>query len=167
MKAKQNSKAGSIYLLGIGFFLFVMGAVFCWLMAKSFGNASDTRKWVKTPCLIIRSEVAKRADSNIAPEYRWQVFYKYQFAGGDYTSDLYKPIDQARGQRWGKSVEKVKKLIEQYPKDTKAVCFVNPDALQMTILDVWWLEPMLSVQTSLFTPSLKKSSNLLLTSFAI
>ena len=79
-------------------------------------------------------------------------------------SDLSKPIDQACGQRWGKSVEKVKKLIEQYPKDTKAVCFVNPDALQMAILDVWWLEPIhgnyqtarLGVQTSLFTPSLKK-----------
>ncbi len=66
----------------------------------------------------------------------------------------------------GGSVEKVKKWIEQYPKDTKAVCFVNPNVLQMAILDVWWLEPMLSVQTAPFTPSLK-NANLLLTSFAI
>ncbi|MFC5049847.1 DUF3592 domain-containing protein [Rubritalea spongiae] len=127
----RSSKAGAVYLFGIGLFLFFLGAGFCWLMAKSFRNASDTRQWVETSCLIIRSELGKRADVNIAPEYRWEVSYKYQYEGGDYVSDLYKP----RGQKWQKSIEKVKKLIAEYPLDTRAVCYVNPDEPSIAILE--------------------------------
>ncbi|MGJ8671753.1 DUF3592 domain-containing protein [Rubritalea sp.] len=129
--SEKSSKAGSIYLFGIGLFLFFLGAGFCWLMAKSFRSASDTREWVETPCLIIQSEVGKRADVNIAPEYRWEVAFKYQFQGGDYVSELYKP----RGQKWQKSIEKVKKQIAEYPQDAQSVCYVNPENASMAILD--------------------------------
>jgi hypothetical protein len=129
--SQKSSKAGAIYIFGIGLFLFFLGAGFCWLMAKSFAKASDTRKWVETPCLIIQSEMTKRADLNIAAEYRWEVAFKYQYEGGDYVSELYKP----RGQKWQKSIEKVKKQIAEYPQDARSVCYVNPEDPSMAILD--------------------------------
>ncbi|MEO1856806.1 MAG: DUF3592 domain-containing protein [Rubritalea sp.] len=119
---EKQTKAGAIYLFGIGLFLFFLGAGFCWLLAKSFGNASDTREWVETPCLIIRSEIGKRSDVNIAAEYRWEVAFKYQFEGEDNIGETYKP----RGQRWHKSTDKVKQLLVEYPVDLQTVCFVNP-----------------------------------------
>lgn len=79
---KKKSKAGAIYLFGIGLFLFFLGAFFCWLLAKSFGNAKDTRTWVETPCLIISSEISTRSAANIAAEYRWEVAFKYQYEIG-------------------------------------------------------------------------------------
>jgi hypothetical protein len=120
---EKQSKAGAIYLFGIGLFLFFLGAGFCWLLAKSYGNASDTRKWLETPCLIIRSDLGKRSELNISPEYRWEVAFKYQFEGEDNISETYKP----RGQRWRNSIEKVKPMLEQFPVDKKTICFVNPE----------------------------------------
>ena len=119
---EKKSKAGAIYLLAMGIFLFFLGAGFCWLMAKSFGFASDTRQWAETPCLIIRSEINKRSEVNIATEYRWEVAFKYQFKGKDYISETYKP----RGQRWRKSIEQVAPMLEEYPVNMQTVCFVNP-----------------------------------------
>ena len=131
---KKKSNAGAIYLLSIGLFLTLLGAGFFWLLWQSFGNARDTRKWTEVPCLVINSEVERRADVNIAPEYRWRVSYKYQYEGGDFISDLYKPIDEARGQKWGKSIEVVKRQIEEYPLNAKATCFVNPKRPEMAVL---------------------------------
>jgi len=119
---EKKSRAGAIYLFGIGLFLFFLGAGFCWLLANSFGNASDTRKWVETPCLIIRSEVGKRSAVNISAEYRWEVAFKYQFEGEDNIGETYKP----RGQRWRRSIDKVAPMVEEYPVDMQTVCFVNP-----------------------------------------
>ena len=119
---KKKSKAGAIYLFGMGLFLFFLGAGFCWLLAKSYGNASETRQWVETPCLIIRSEIGKRSEINITAEYRWELAFKYQFEDEDNISETYKP----RGQRWRKSIDDVKSQIEEYPVDKQTVCFVNP-----------------------------------------
>ncbi|MFC4993944.1 DUF3592 domain-containing protein [Rubritalea tangerina] len=95
----------------------------------------DTRKWVETPCLVVQSEVEKRSAKHIAPEYRWLVTYTYQYEGKHYTSALFKPIDEERGQRWGKSIEKVKKRIEEYPIDLQTTCYVNPDEPELAVLE--------------------------------
>ena len=134
MSTQKKSLAGSIYLFCIGLFLFALGAGFCWLLANSYGNAVNTRHWVETPCLIIHSDMTKRSDRNIASEYRWEVLYKYQFANGDYTCELYKPIDQSRGQKWSKSIESVKKLIATYPEGAESTCYVNPKQPEVAVL---------------------------------
>lgn len=118
----QKSIAGSVYLLCIGLFLVLLGAGFCWLLINSYGNASDTRKWDETPCLIIRSEVETKSVDRISKEYQWKVAYKYQYKGEDLIGELYEP----RGQRWRKSIEQVKPFLEEYPKGAQTVCFVNP-----------------------------------------
>lgn len=119
--AKKNI-AGSIYLLGIGLFLTLLGAGFFWLMLQSFGKASDTRQWDETPCLIIRSEVLPRSIDGITKEYQWKVAFKYQYKGEDLIGEKYKP----RGQRWRKSIEEVKAMLEEYPVGARTICFVNP-----------------------------------------
>lgn len=118
----KKSIAGSIYLFGIGLFLTLLGAGFCWLLLNSFGNAKDTREWDETPCLIIRSEVETKSVDRITKEYQWKVAYKYQYKGEDLIGELYEP----RGQRWRKSIEEVKPFLEEYPKGSQTVCFVNP-----------------------------------------
>lgn len=122
----KKSRAGSVYLFCMGLFLLGIGGLFCWLMLRSYDNASATRDWVETPCLIIRSEVETRSQRDISAEHRWQVSYKYQFNEAHFISELYKPIDQQRGQRWGKSSEKAERLVEDYPKGTRSTCYVNP-----------------------------------------
>lgn len=128
---KKQSKAGSIYLFCIGLFLVFLGAGFFWLMLQSFGNASDTRSWEKTPCLIIRSEVGTRSIDNISKEYRWEVAYKYRFNDEDFIGEKFKP----RGQRWRKSIEQVKPQIAEFSEGLRSECFVNPDQPEEAILD--------------------------------
>lgn len=120
--AKKNI-AGSIYLLGIGLFLVLLGGGFCWLLWNSFNRASDTRKWVETPCLIINSEALPRSIDGIAKEYQWKVAYKYKFEGEDLIGEKYKP----RGQRWRKSITEVNTMMEEYPEGARSICFVNPE----------------------------------------
>ena len=124
----KKSIAGSIYLLCIGLFLTFLGAGFCWLLLNSFGNAKNTREWDETPCLIIRSEVETKSVDRITKEYQWKVAYKYQYKGEDLIGEHYKP----RGQRWRKSIEQVKPLLEEYPKGHQTVCFVNPESPEDT-----------------------------------
>lgn len=131
VQTRKGNKAGAIYLMGIGLFLMLLGGVFTWLMVRSFEHASDTRKWIETPCLIIRSEVAERSVDHIGVEFQWEVAYKYQFDGEDYIGEKYKP----RGQKWTGDRAIAQGYVEQYPLDSKQVCFVNPHKPSSAILD--------------------------------
>lgn len=130
-QARKVNKAGAVYLMCIGLFLVLIGSGFTWLMVRSYGHASDTRKWTQTPCLIIRSEVVERSVDNMGVEYQWAVAYKYQFEGEDYMGEKYKP----RGQKWTGDKAIAQGYIEQYPLDSKQVCFVNPLTPSEAILD--------------------------------
>lgn len=127
----QNNKAGAIYLAGIGVAVALVGAVFVYLLWASFSQAKATRTWTETSCLIIRSKVNEKSEKHISKEYSWSVEYNYSFEGANYSSEFHKP----RGVKWTSRKDEVEALIKKYPKDSKAVCYVNPAEPSQAILD--------------------------------
>ena len=118
----QGNKAGAIYLAGIGLAVALVGVVFVYLLWGSFQKAKATREWPEISCLIIQSKVKERSEKHISKEYQWGVEYNYDFEGKPYSSKLY----TLRGSKWTSRRDEVKALMEEFPKDGKAICFVNP-----------------------------------------
>lgn len=129
--AVKSSKAGAFYMLFIGLMLALVGGVFVWLLTASYLNAKHTREWTKVDCLIIQSAVEERVATNISPEFRWDVSYKYEFEGKSYIGDKLAP----RGQRWSSGHGNAEAMMEKYPLDSKQVCFVNPEKPKAAILE--------------------------------
>jgi hypothetical protein len=129
-KDNEKSKAGSIYLAGIGLAVAAVGAVFVYLMWHSFSQARATREWMETPCLVISSKVNERSAAAISKEYSWHVEYIYDVDGKSYTSKFHSP----RAAKWSSSKSGVEELMEKYPEGERAVCFVNPEAPSQAIL---------------------------------
>ena len=129
-QSKEKSKAGSIYLAGIGLAVAAVGAVFVYLMWHSFSQASATREWKETPCLVISSKINERSAAAISREYSWNVEYNYDFNGKSYSSKFHTP----RAAKWSSSKKGVEELIEQYPEGEQAICFVNPEEPSQAIL---------------------------------
>ncbi|MFT5906566.1 MAG: hypothetical protein ACI9E1_002176 [Cryomorphaceae bacterium] len=129
-KKLDKSNAGSYYLAGIGLAVALVGAVFVYLLGSSFFQASATREWQETPCLVIRSAVKERSAKNITKEYSWNVEYNYDFGGESYSSKFHTP----RAAKWSSDKKKIEALINQYPEDKKALCFVNPATPSQAIL---------------------------------
>ena len=127
----KPGRAGAFYLMFIGLMLALVGGIFVWLLLRSYGNANDTRKWSEVPCLIIRSEVTERVAENISPEFRWEVAYKYQYKEEDFIGSKLGP----RGQKWSREKAKAEVWLEEYPMDSKQVCFVNPEEPEVAILE--------------------------------
>lgn len=129
-KVKEKSKAGSIYLAGIGLAVALVGAVFVYLLWSSFAQAKATREWQETPCLVILSKVNERSAKNISKEFSWNVEYIYDFNGESYSSKFHTP----RAAKWSSAKKSVDALIEQYPEGEKSICFVNPKVPSQAIL---------------------------------
>lgn len=128
---EEKSKAGSFYLAGIGLAVALVGAVFVYLLWSSYKQASETREWVETPCLVIRSKVSERSSEHISKEYSWNVEYLYEYEGKSYPSKFHTP----RRAKWSSRKGDVEELIKKYPVDQKAVCFVNPEVPSQAILE--------------------------------
>lgn len=127
---KQKSAAGSYYLAGIGLAVALVGAVFVYLLWNSFSEAKATREWTETPCLVIRSQVKERSSKHITREYSWNVEYMYDYDGESYTSKFHTP----RAAKWKSSIKEAQALIEKYPLNEKAICYVNPANPSQAIL---------------------------------
>lgn len=128
---KETSNAGAYYLAGIGFAVAAVGAVFVYLLWSSFSQASSTRTWTETPCLVIRSAVKERSAEYISKEYSWNVEYLYEFGDESFSSKFYKP----RAAKWKSTNKHVKALINEYPEGEKALCYVNPAEPSQAILE--------------------------------
>lgn len=126
----RGSKAGAIYLLGIGIFLMLIGGLFGWLMWRSYGNAVTTRHWDEIPCQIIRSEVESRTVDRISTEYSWAVEYEYQLGGEVFVSSK----SMKRGAKWTKEVENADRFVKEFPEGSERVCYVNPASNAQAIL---------------------------------
>jgi hypothetical protein len=127
---KKKSKAGAIYLAGIGLAVAAVGAVFVYLLWSSFAQARATREWTETPCLVILSKVNERSAKNISKEFSWNVEYIYDFDGKSYSSKFHTP----RAAKWSSSKKSVEELIAKYPEGEKAICYVNPEVPSQAIL---------------------------------
>ena len=120
--------------------LALIGGVFCFLMWKSYASASETRGWEKTSCMIIRSDIGERSEKHISPEYCWRVEYTYTYGGKDYFSTRNtirdgKDHGKRKHQKWTGDKKVIEQKVEDNPKGSQAVCYVNPQDPAKAVLE--------------------------------
>ena len=107
----------------IGLLLAAIGAIFTWLMWRSFDRAGEIEGWPQVPCAIIISEVEeRRVDPELPPEYRFGVTYSYEWDGETYESDRF----GLRGASWSKRPDEVRALVDFYQQGSVHQCRVDP-----------------------------------------
>ena len=114
---------GNLYLIMIGLLLCLAGAVFAWLMWRSFDRAAGQRGWQDAPCRILESEVmARKIGEDVPSEYGLKVLFGYEFGGESRTSDLL----SIRGVSWSRDQSRAQDRAERYRVGNESVCHVDP-----------------------------------------
>lgn len=127
----RSKRAGVWYLTAVGLALCLIASLFLWLMGRSYLRARDMTTWPQVPCVILRSEVTeRRIADNVAPDYRFSVLYRYEFAGRDHESDRW----SLRGSMPRSEAGAVEELVAQYPVGSRQTCWVNPDQPEIALL---------------------------------
>ena len=127
----QQTIGARLYLTMIGLLLAAAGAVFTWLMWKSFDRAGAIEGWPRVPCAILFSDVEeRRIGPELPPEYRFQVTYSYEWEDESYESDRY----GIRGDSWSKRRDGADALSGTYPEGSVHECSVDPLNPGMAVL---------------------------------
>ena len=112
------------------------------LFAATFFNQraklKNTLSWIKTNCVIesreLDSEGKKYSGPDSTATFHWKITYSYYVDGKRYASDVFNAVD--RGIYLGKGtfldyIALTNKMIKEgtgpYPKNSRQVCYVNPD----------------------------------------
>lgn len=123
--------AGRLYLIAIGLLLCAAGAVFIWLMWRSYDRAAAQRAWAEIECQMEESGIAMRQISaDVRPEYSFSVFYVYQYEGQGYSSKRY----SLRGSAWSSDEARAQKLVDKFPEGEASTCFVDPADPESAVL---------------------------------
>ena len=131
--SKQSGKGqGCLILFGLPFF--GAGAAILWfLVINPIIQKSQSDNWVKTPCLITKSELKINSDSD-GSTYRPEIHYSYHYNGQKYTSEQvdFAPTTSS-SDRAGESA-----YLKDFPLGKKRSCFVNPDNPNEAVLIKDW-----------------------------
>ena len=142
MTASIQSSSGKWFLFGIGVALAIIGALFVWLLGRSFLRASEMKSWPVVSCVILNSEVEQRLhDPQSPPEYRHRVLYGYTFAGESFTSDRI----SLRGSFWSSRQERAQKSLQAYPVGSTDTCHLKPGEPSFSVLETDSLAPGYSI----------------------
>ncbi len=115
----SNNIAGKIISSLFGIFFLGMSIQFALSIIGEVRQEYQTRFWTETPCRIIQSEVAK--EQNRSKPYCAAITYRYDYQGETYDSDQLELKPEYSG-----DYQKAQALIDRYPVDSVAVCYVNP-----------------------------------------
>ncbi len=114
--ARNGGKLGaSIFFL----LFFAAGTFFEVLTIREFARAVAQRSWQEVPCQIVHSGVQEGGDRE--NPYAVDVRYEYQFNGQTLASSAY-----MRSEKASENYSDVQQIVEKYPVDRSASCFVNP-----------------------------------------
>jgi hypothetical protein len=138
----HSSNAGRWYLAGLGLLIAAAGAVFVFLMARSFERAREMRNWPQVPCVILSSETEERRHDPQSPaEFRVNVTFGYEWQGVRRTSD--RPT--WRGSSWTSKPDVIEFRSKEYTVGQQTVCYVNPADPDFAILKPDSLAPGYSI----------------------
>lgn len=141
-KPPASDRAGRWFLASLGLFLALLGAVFVWLMGRSYLRAREMAAWPDVPCVILASEIEERRHDEISPrEYRQMVVFGYEWNGKAFTGDQV----TLRGSPWSSNQELVASRIEEFPVGRSARCHVNPADPTFAVLKTDSLAPGYSI----------------------
>lgn len=134
--------AGSIFLLGMGVFLALLGGFFVWIMAASSQRARESRAWPEVPCVILVSEIEDRLHDPQSPvEYRHNIFFGYEWDGVARTSDR----NGLRDNPWTSKRDVVTARATALPEGAQTTCRVDPDDPAFAILEPDSMAPLYSI----------------------
>ena len=88
VRMSRGSVKGRLFLSVIGLALALVGAVFLWLMWRSFARARAMDEWPQVEAVVLSSEVGERRIGESAPtEFRFEVLFGYEWEGERLTSE--------------------------------------------------------------------------------
>jgi hypothetical protein len=109
----------------------VISGIFIALMWRSYARAKGMTNWPQVPCLILQSNVEEqRIGDTVAPEYRLQVLYRYDFDGSSYESRLW----SLRGSMPRNDRATVEELVATFATGSMTKCWVNPQQPSQSVL---------------------------------
>lgn len=127
---RGNLKA-RLFLSGIGVVLAFAGAVFFWLMWRSFDRAWQMDEWPEVGAVVLNSELEERRfGGGGPPEYRFKILYGYEWQGERFTAERW----GLRGSPWSRHPEPARELVRQFPAGQRTMCRVDPDEPGVAVL---------------------------------
>jgi hypothetical protein len=130
--SRSPDAGGGRWFLGLlGISVAIIGAVFAWLMWRSFDRARQMRGWPQVTCHILDSRIESRRHDPQSPiEYRHVVAFGYGFNGRYHTSDRI----TARGSSWSSKRGPISDSAKRYPTRQQTHCHVNPQDPSFAVL---------------------------------
>lgn len=129
---------GSIVVLI--FLLMVISVAF---FIKPFLKVYQSRNWLETPCVILRSEVILVNSDAYAPQkntYKIQINFNYIFDGQSYIGSKYNFDEKASLYH-----NRKEDIVSAFPVGLKTKCFVNPKEPSTAVLyrspspEIWFI----------------------------
>lgn len=133
---------GQWFLIAIGLATALLGALFVWLMARSYLRARDMRHWPEVPCVILGSTIEERRhDPYSPPEFRVVVQFGYEWQGEARVGDKL----SLRGNPWTSKRDVLAKRSAAYPTGLQTTCRVHPHKPDFAVLKPDSLAPGYSI----------------------
>ena len=137
-----SNLGGRLFLMGLGLALALLGAVFVWLMGRSFLRAREMRTWPEVACVILSSEIKEwRHDENSRLQFRHELSFGYTWKGEARTGDHL----TLRGSPWSSNRELVEARTAEFPVGMTTTCHVDPADPDFAVLKTDSLAPGYSI----------------------
>ncbi|MDP3850881.1 MAG: DUF3592 domain-containing protein [Luteolibacter sp.] len=133
---------GRWFLVALGLATALIGALFIWLMARSFLRAREMRAWPEVECVILSTKIQERLHDPQSPrEYRVDVTFGYEWQGAPHTGGRL----TLRGNPWSSNRVLTAQRAAQYPPGTTTTCRVDPGNPGFAVLKPDSLAPGYSI----------------------
>jgi hypothetical protein len=139
---RPSAGGGRWFLVAIGLSTALLGALFVWLMARSYLRAKAMHAWPEVECVILSNEIRERLHDPQSPrEYQMEVVFGYEWRGEARTGDRL----SLRGNPWTSKRNLADKRAAEYPTGARATCRVDPADPDFAVLKPDSLAPGYSI----------------------
>lgn len=145
-KSNQNDRGsdriGRLLMALIGLSLVLIGALFIFLMGRSYLRAKEMRSWPVVTCVILESRIEERQhDPHSPPEFSHRIAYAYEWQDQQRVGERI----SLRGIKWSSKRRAAFESFEKYPLGGIAKCHLNPENPELTVLETDSLAPLYSI----------------------
>jgi hypothetical protein len=129
-------------LVATGLCTALLGALFVWLLARSYLQAKAMREWPEVECVILSNEIRERLHDPHSPrEYQVEVLYGYEWQGEAKTGNRL----TLRGNPWTSKPNLAEKRAAEFPSGMRTTCRVDPTNPDFAVLKPDSLAPGYSI----------------------
>lgn len=140
--ASPESNSGRWFLVALGLFLALLGALFVGLLGRSFLRAWEMRSWPVVKCVILSSEVDERRHDEFSPvEFHQNLSYGYEWKGVALTGTHV----SLRENPWTSNRGLAEQRVADFPAGMMTTCHVNPASPHIAVLKTDSLAPGYSI----------------------